>query len=146
MKSIFDKTTRAELVTRIANLNENSKAEWGKMTVSQMMKHCSLWDEMALGKKHYKQSFLGKLFGKMALKGMMKDEPIKKDLPTVSSFKITGITNFNEEKKCWLKLLDEYDDFEGDGIIHPFFGKITKLQVGLLAYKHTDHHLKQFNL
>jgi len=29
--------------------------------------------------------------------------------------------------------------------MHPFFGKMTKEQVGYLAYKHTDHHLWQFN-
>lgn len=78
MKTIFDNSTRDELITRIHSLNENSPSQWGKMTVSQMMKHCSQWDEMALGKKKYKQSFLGRLFGKMGLKDMMKDEPIKK--------------------------------------------------------------------
>ncbi len=94
MKSVFDKTTRDKLKNRINSLNENSSAQWGKMTVSQMMKHCSQWDEMTLGKKQYKQSFLGKLFGKMALKDTMKDEPVKKDLPTVPSFKITEHVDF----------------------------------------------------
>ena len=88
MKTIFDKTTRDELITRVNSLNENSTAQWGKMNVSQMMRHCTQWDEMALGKKKYKQSFIGKLFGKLALKDMMKDEPMKKNLPTVPSFKI----------------------------------------------------------
>jgi hypothetical protein len=81
MKSIFEKTTRDELINRINSLNENSTAQWGKMNVSQMLRHCAIWDEMALGKKKYKQSFIGKLFGKMALKDMMKDEPIKKTCP-----------------------------------------------------------------
>lgn len=52
MKSIFDKTTRDELATRINSLSENSAAQWGKMNVSQMMQHCTKWDEMALGKKN----------------------------------------------------------------------------------------------
>ena len=98
MKSIFDKITRDELISRINSLNESSAAQWGKMTVSQMMKHCTQWDEMALGKKKYKQSFIGKLFGKMALKDMMKDEPVKKNLPTVPTFKIKGNPDFAEEK------------------------------------------------
>lgn|ERR1035438_5670561 len=98
MKSIFDNTTRDELITRINSLNENSTAQWGKMNVSQMLRHCSQWDEMALGKKKYKQSFIGKLFGKMALKDMMKDEPMKKNLPTVPSFKIKQNIDFDEEK------------------------------------------------
>ena len=145
MKTIFDKTTRDEIIERINSLNEDSKALWGKMNVSQMIKHCSQWDEMALGKKKYKQSFPGKLFGKMGLKDMLKDEPMKKNLPTVPSFKIKENGNVDEEKKKWIALLNEYAFFSHDGFIHPFFGAMTKEQTGYVAYKHIDHHLRQFN-
>jgi hypothetical protein len=145
MKSVFDKSTRDELISRINSLDENSTAQWGKMSVSQMLKHCSQWDEMSLGKKKYKQSFIGRLFGKMALKDMMKDEPIKKNLPTVSSFKITGNPGFIEEKTKWIRLLDEYKNFPNEGFIHPFFGAMTKEHTGYMVYKHADHHLRQFN-
>ncbi|MXV51088.1 DUF1569 domain-containing protein [Pedobacter sp. HMF7647] len=144
MKTIFDKTTRDELINRISSLNDNSKAQWGKMNVSQMLKHCTQWEEMALNKTKYKQSFLGKLFGKMALKDIMKDEPMKKNMPTVHSFKIRENTDVAEEKEKWIKLLAEYQTFSGNGIIHPFFGVMTKEQTGYLVYKHSDHHLKQF--
>lgn len=145
MKSIFDKITRVELIIRVNSLNENSKAQWGKMSVWQMLKHCTQWDEMALGKTKYKQSFLGKLIGKFALKDMMKDEPMKKNLPTVPSFKIIGNFDFNVEKNKWINLLDEYEHFSNDGFIHPFFGMMTKENTGYMAYKHIDHHLRQFN-
>ena len=131
-------------MNRINSLSEASTAKWGKMNVSQMMKHCAQWDEMALGKTHYKQSFIGKLFGKMALKDMMKDAPVKKNMPTVPSFKITEPRNFAVEKKNWLALLDEYKHYSGDGFLHPFFGHITKEQMGQMAYKHINHHLQQF--
>jgi len=146
MKSIFEKSTRNELRNRIQMLNENSKAQWGKMNISQMMKHCTKWDEMALGKTKYKQSFLGRLFGKMALKDMMKDAPMKKNVPTVPSFKIKEPVNVAEEKTKWLGLLDEYEHYTGDGYLHPFFGWLTKEQAGLMAYKHVDHHMKQFDV
>lgn len=145
MKTIFDKTTRDEIINRINSLNENSTAQWGKMNASQMVKHCSQWDEMAMGKRKYKQSFMGKLFGKMALKDMMKDEPMKKNLPTVPSFKIKENPNLAEEKKKWINLLNEYQHFSNDGFIHPFFGAMTKEQTGSMVYKHADHHLRQFN-
>lgn len=145
MKSILDKATRDEIMARINSLDENSKPEWGKMNVSQMLRHCTKWDEMALGKEKYKQSFLGRLFGKMALKDMLKDEPIKKNLPTVPSFKIKENVDVAEEKVKWLKLLNEYGDFSGSGFIHPFFGPMTAEQTGYMVYKHIDHHLRQFN-
>ena len=59
MKSIFGGTTRSELINRINTLNENSLAKWGKMNIYQMMKHCVMCEEMYLGKKKYKRTFLG---------------------------------------------------------------------------------------
>ena len=146
MKSVFDKATRAELINRINTLNENSKAQWGKMNVSQMLKHCTQFEEMSLGKKKYKQSFLGKLFGKMALKDMLKDEPVKRNLPTVPSFKVKENSfDLANERKKWVDLIKEYEHFSNSDFVHPFFGKMTKKQTCYLAYKHTDHHLRQFN-
>lgn len=145
MKSIFDQTTRDELIARINSLNENSKPAWGKMSVYQMLKHCTLWEEMLLGKRQYRQSFLGRLFGKMALKDMLKDEPMKPNLPTVPSFKISGDGDVSAAKAEWVALIKEHASKESAGFVHPFFGKLTADQAGCMAYKHIDHHLRQFN-
>ena len=83
-----------------------------------------------LGKKKYKQSFIGKLFGKMALKDMMKDEPIKKNLPTVPSFKIKGNGDIAGEKKEVDQAANRIS-ISDEGFIHPFFGKINAEQAGL---------------
>ena len=70
MKTIFDTATRNEIIERINSLSENSKPIWGKMNIYQMTIHCTIWNEGVLGKENfvYKQEFLGKIFGKMALK------------------------------------------------------------------------------
>ncbi|SEA38934.1 hypothetical protein SAMN05660909_01751 [Chitinophaga terrae (ex Kim and Jung 2007)] len=60
MKTMLDKATRDKIIQRIHSLNENCVAQWGKMNVYQMLKHCSLWEEMVLGRQQYKQSFIGK--------------------------------------------------------------------------------------
>jgi hypothetical protein len=145
MKSMFDQSTREELISRINLLDENSTAKWGKMSVYQMIKHCTLWEEMLLGKKQYRQSFLGRLFGKIALKNMLKDEPIKPNLPTVPSFKIKDNGDVAKAKATWISLIAEHGKGENAGFVHPFFGKLTAEQAGRIAYKHIDHHLKQFN-
>lgn len=145
MKTIFDKETREELIERIATVNENGKNEWGKMNVYQMLAHCIKWDEMTLSKKKYKQTFLGKLFGKMALKDFVKDAPFRKNVPTVPEFKIKETTGDVEQlKTTWINLVKEYGQFVETDFIHPFFGRMTTEQIGILAYKHTDHHLRQF--
>lgn len=145
MKNLFDSTTRAELIARIQKLDEHSTAQWGKMTVYQMIKHCAKWEDMLLGKTQYQQSFLGKIVGKFALKDMMKDEPAKHNLPTVTSFKVTGNGDVEAAKKDWISLMAEHNGRKPAGFLHPFFGQLTADQAGKMAYKHIDHHLRQFN-
>ncbi|MEP7264886.1 MAG: DUF1569 domain-containing protein [Bacteroidota bacterium] len=147
MKTIFDKATREELIARISLLNEINNAQWGSMSVFQMIKHCSLWEEMMLGRKKYKRAFAGYLFGRIALKAVTKDDgPLRKNSPTIPEFKIKESDGDIEiEKNKWIKLIEEYADFSNDALVHPFFGSMTKEQIGYMVYKHTDHHLRQFN-
>ncbi|BAU55097.1 DinB family protein [Mucilaginibacter gotjawali] len=147
MKTVFDEETRRELIERINNLNENSLAQWGKMNVYQTIKHCILADENYLGKRNYKRTFLGRVIGKIALKGMLKDDkPMSRNAPTGKDFKITETKgNLAAEKAKWIASIREYGDFSNPGFVHWFFGKMTKEQVGYFAYKHNDHHLRQFD-
>jgi Protein of unknown function (DUF1569) len=145
MDTILDQATREKLIKRIRLLNENSQAKWGKMNVYQMLKHCTIWEEMLLGKKQYRQSFIGRMFGKMALKNMLKDEPIKPNLPTVPSFKVRNNGDVEDAKAKWIELMRQHDHQPNTGFIHPFFGRLSAEQAGIMAYKHIDHHLRQFN-
>ncbi|MDB5014672.1 MAG: hypothetical protein JWQ25_2874 [Daejeonella sp.] len=149
MKSIFESVTREELIVRINRINENNTAQWGKMNLYQMLKHCTTWDEWMLGKNNpvYKQAFIGMLFGKMALKSVTKNEsPLRRGTPTTPALVIKetgGDIEFTKQK--WMALINEYAHYSNPGFVHDFFGKMTKEQIGILAYKHADHHLRQFN-
>ncbi|MGN6638908.1 MAG: DUF1569 domain-containing protein [Mucilaginibacter sp.] len=145
MKTVYDQATRDELIARINSLSENSTALWGKMNVYQMLKHCSLWDEMAFGEVKFKRKFLGLIFGRIALRDMLKDEPSKKNLPSLPEFIIKDNGDVAAEKAKWVKSIGRYDDLSYSGFVHPFFGKMTREQVGYMVYKHADHHLRQFN-
>jgi hypothetical protein len=146
MKTVFEQETRNELIRRIQSLQENSPRQWGKMSLSQMLRHCTQFEEMSLGKKKYKQAFLGKLFGKLALKNILRDKPLKKNLPTVPEFRIKEKEPYVEEgKKNWISLIGEYELLSTEGFVHPFFGRMTKDQSGYWSYKHADHHLRQFS-
>jgi hypothetical protein len=148
MKTVLDKSTRDELVVRIRLLTEESTAQWGKMNIYQMLKHCTLAEEMYLGIKIYKRTFMGWLFGKTAIKNMLKDEtPISRNAPTSHHFKVSETHgDFAAEKKKWMELIEAYADYAKPDFVHWFFGKMTREQVGLFAYKHADHHLCQFNV
>lgn len=147
MKSIFDTTTRNELIQRINTLNENSQPLWGKMNVFQMLRHCVLCEELYLGKIQHKRVFMGRIFGRIGLKNLMKDEsPLQRNAPTSPMFIVREtVGNVTEEKNKWISLIKEYENYKNDYFTHWFFGKMTKEQVGYFVYKHTDHHLRQFN-
>lgn len=147
MKTVFDLATREELINRISTLNEYSKAEWGKMNIYQMLKHCTLWEEMMWGTTKYKRVFVGYLFGKMALKSVLKDEaPLRRNTPTAPGLLVNEKSgDLAIEKAKWISAIEEYDHFSNVDFIHPFFGKMTQEQIGFFVYKHIDHHLRQFN-
>jgi hypothetical protein len=85
MKSIFDTETRVEV----------------KMTVTQMVHHCSLCEEYYFGNIKVNRSLLGRIFGKTAIKGILKDEnsALKKNTPTSPIFKMSeSVTDLESEK------------------------------------------------
>ena len=146
MKTVLDKATRDELIARINTLNENSKAQWGTMNVYQMLKHNTLWEEWVLGKRVYKRQLPGYLFGRIALKSVLKDEsPLRRGTPTFPDLKITGDGSVSEERAKWIALIEEHAHVTNHNFVHTFFGKMTNEQIGQMAYKHADHHLRQFN-
>lgn len=145
MKTIFDEVTVNELIERINLLREGDPARWGRMNAGQMLKHCTLSEEMFRGEKQYKRLFIGRLFGRMALNGILKDEsPLKKNQPTHPELRISIPGDFETERHKWTGLLQGYATFSNPDFVHPFFGKMTREEIGKYVYKHTDHHLRQF--
>lgn len=147
MKSVLDKATRDELIGRINSLTENSKAQWGKMNVYQMLKHCVLCEELYFGKTKHKRAFIGRLFGKAGLKNILReDKEFPKNAPTSDVFKVKETSgDVTSEKQKWIILIEEYENYSND-FVHWFFGRMTKEQLGQFVYKHNDHHLRQFNV
>lgn len=147
MKTIFDETTRIEIINRINSINEFSVGQWGKMNVYQMLKHCSLTEALYLGRKKYPRTFFGKMIGKWALKNMLKDQsPIAKNAPTSKYFKVSETNgDIAKQREHWISLIKEYANYSNPSFEHWFFGSMTAEQVGFFVYKHADHHLRQFN-
>ncbi|MBZ5857310.1 DinB family protein [Flavihumibacter profundi] len=147
MKSIFDKNTREEVIYRINSLSNNSTANWGKMTVTQMVKHCAKCEEYYYGKLKVKRSILGRLIGKKVIKAILKDETsaLKKNAPTSPEFEVNeDKLDFEKERAAWSQLIEGYENFDNEIFTHWFFGEMTKEQLGQFIYKHCDHHLRQF--
>lgn len=150
MKEIFNVQTINELTSRIQQLDDSSTAEWGKMNVYQMLKHCSENEKLMLRERTFKRVFLGRLFGKMVLKSHLKDDkPLDKNSPTHPDLKFTDNGDVESQKQILLQLLKKYpvkQTTDYSDFIHPFFGKMDYEQIGKWSYKHLDHHLRQFGV
>ena len=79
---------------------------------------------------------------------MLKDDsPVAKNSPTSPFLKTVGQSgDVEQQKEEWINTLEQYADYNNPIFIHPFFGPMTKEQVGRFVYKHTDHHLRQFGI
>lgn len=146
MKSIFDIGVANEITQRINSVNEASTAQWGEMDAYQMLKHCTMCEEMFLGKINIKRVLIGRLIGKMILKKVLKDEsPFGRNSPTAPILLMRNESGaINLQKNEWIDRISQYESFNNYKFVHPFFGAMTKEQIGVFAYKHADHHLRQF--
>ncbi len=151
MKSIFDPSTINELKSRIDNLGPTATANWGKMNIYQMLRHCIENEFVLLKEQRYPTRFLGRIIGKRALKPILKnDKELKQNLPTHPQLKFEKVyTTIEHLKKLWINALEQYttkSSADYNDFIHPFFGKMSKQEIDIFAYKHVDHHLRQFGV
>jgi hypothetical protein len=147
MKSLFDENTSNDLILRIKNLKPDTKAVWGRMSVSQMLTHAQKPFMVAFDELKLKRGLIGFLFGDMARKKLTGPQPFKKNLPTDKNFVIKDNPNFEMEKEKLINYVQKFAKTGPDGITklpHPFFGVMTPKEWDTLMYKHLDHHLRQF--
>ena len=148
MKNIFDPVINATLVERINQLTPSTPALWGKMNVSQMLAHCQVPIQVAYGELNVKGGLVALLFGRMAKKQVINEQPFERNLPTMREAKIKNDKGFDTEKSILIELVNRFTN--GPDVLtkkpHPFFGPLTVDEWNTLQYKHLDHHLTQFGV
>ena len=150
MESFFNDNERKKLLERFDKLKADTKAQWGKMNVAQMLHHENDSLRNILGEitiKHQNQLLGSWFFKSLAYKGDM----FGKGSPTLKEIKIdiTKQYNFEEEKKkaiAYFKQLADEGETAIKNKVHPFFGKLNTEQWGKHISKHLNHHLTQFGL
>ncbi len=149
MPSIFNTHDVELFIERIYNLKPDTAALWGKMSVDQMLAHSQAPMRVATGEWKLKRGLLGKLFGSIAKKKVLANEPFKKHMLTAPSFLVKDIRVFEHERDELVKLLRAFAQ-QGSAILteqpHPLFGALEKDEWDKLQTKHIEHHLRQFGV
>ncbi|TCJ14142.1 DUF1569 domain-containing protein [Flaviaesturariibacter flavus] len=148
MNDLFNPESARRLLDRLYRLQPEQPPLWGKMNAAQMLTHCQAPFATYFGELHLRRSLMGLLFGPLAKRRLLSDKPWPHSLPTAPEFIVTDVRDFAEEQE---KLAAQIERFSGSSILlhpprHPFFGKMSAQEWSRLAYKHTDHHLRQFGV
>ncbi len=149
MKSLFDDTDRNSLLHRIATLEPGATRQWGKMNSAQMLAHLCVAMADAAGERLWKQRLLGKLITPLIRASVFGEKPFGRNSPTDPSYVVAEPREFEAERSRLTHLIERFAQ-EGAGAtnerVHPFFGKLTGEEWGILTHKHIDHHLRQFGV
>lgn len=151
MKHLFDVAVVGEVKARLGHLGPQSERLWGKMTVAQMVAHCAMSMQWAVGetvpeKGPLAARAMGRLVKPMVLRN---DDLMRKHSPTIKSLIVEDERDLDKERERLSGLIDRFAAGGAAGCTrnaHSFFGKMTPEEWAILMYKHLDHHLRQFGV
>jgi len=149
MKSLFEPACVQEVKQRLSALSPGHQRQWGKMNSAQMLAHCSLSMQWALGevvpeKGPLPVRVIGRLVKPLVFRN---DDPMRKNSPTAKSLLVTDERDLAKERERLSGLINKFAAEGAAGCTkhpHSFFGKMTPEEWAILMYKHLDHHLRQF--
>jgi hypothetical protein len=149
MNSLFNQKDREALSQRVAALEPGATRQWGKMNPAQMLLHCAVFLEGAIGDRPVKQAFLGKVLTPFIRRLALGARPFRRTGPIDPTYVVADARGFEVERARLATLIDRFIQRGPDTVAkatHPFFGRLNGDEWGRLMYKHLDHHLRQFGV
>jgi hypothetical protein len=149
MHDLFNQTDVNHMLERIERLGPESQRQWGKMNVAQMLAHCHVSLETAMGDNVIRRPLIGRLIGSFFKSRALNEKPFTRNSPTDGSYKFTDNRDFAEEKSKMISAVKKFSEGGPAGCTkypHPFFGHFTPEEWAVFQWKHLDHHLRQFGV
>ena len=151
MKNLFDATVANQVKNRLEKLEPQSERRWGRMTVAQMLAHCSVSMQWAVGEVvPEKLALPARLMGRLVKPMVFRnDDPMRRNSPTANSLIVAGERDLSKERDRLSGLIYKFEAGGAAGCTsnpHSFFGKMTPEEWATLMYKHLNHHLRQFGV
>jgi Protein of unknown function (DUF1569) len=152
MTTMADAGVRQSVLERLARLQADSHAIWGRMTAPQMICHLNDSFLACLGEKEVSLAtgFIQRTFMKWFALNVPLSWP--KGVPTRPEVEqgVGGACpiDFLSDRAGLVNTITRFcaPDPELGRHPHPIFGLMSKAEWMRWAYLHTDHHLRQFGL
>lgn len=147
MGSILNDNDLVSILQRIGSVTSSSAPRWGQMDAKAMFTHLRDSARMALGELPV--ACKGKrAFQVFPIKHLiLYVAPFPKGAPTAPELLVPDeAASVDAIRSDLVSLLERIGagPREGDGPVHPLFGRLSYREWGVATYKHTDHHLRQF--
>lgn len=145
MKSVWKAEVQAELLSRVASLRPDSAARWGRFTCPRMLVHVTDALGMYMGTIPVALKRTPLLYAPLK-QAVIYALPMPRNVPTARELLSREPGTWADEQDRFASTLRRFCSLHSrpDWPPHPLFGRMSSRAVGVLAYKHTDHHLRQF--
>ena len=147
MKSIWNPDDQGALRARVRRLTPDMAARWGQFTAPQMVAH--LCDSLRMASSELPVAAKRLPIRHPPLKQLIIYWlPFPKSAPTAPELLVRTPGDFAADCAELDRRLDDVVRGGPSGLCrqHPAFGTMTGRSWGVLIYRHTDHHLKQFGV
>jgi hypothetical protein len=146
--TFWDPATREALCDRVTRLTPDSRAQWGKFTVAQMLAHLNDAMRMAAGELPVAPKKLPIRY--WPLKQLIVYVlPFPKGAPTAPELlERCSDADLVAEQRAFREVADRLASKAPSDMWpeHPAFGPMTYRAWGVLKFRHADHHLRQFGV
>jgi hypothetical protein len=145
MKSLWQEPARREILARLERLSPEARAGWGRLDAPRMLAHVTDALRMAFGDLPTASKRLPLRFPPLK-QLVFYWLPMPKGAPTAPELLARPCIDWVGEREACRALVERFatERRERPWPAHPAFGTLTAQQWGILAYRHTDHHLRQF--
>ena len=148
MATLWQETDRKQLFDRVRKLTPEQRPLWGKMAAHQMMAHVNDALRASLGELKVKPKWLPFRYPPLQ-QLIIYAAPIPRNAPTAPELLLRiDKAQWADEQKAFPQLVARFAAIAPDAAWpeHGAFGHLSRRAWGVLMFRHTDHHFRQFGI
>ena len=149
---LFHPEAKGILLQRLGSIAPDSERRWGRMTAPPMV--CHLGDTFRVATGERPAQPIGGMLEHTLMRWIALHTPLPWPKGKIRSAaeldqEVAGTrpSDFRQDVTELERLIERFaasERGEMEGREHPFFGRLSAQEWGCFAYRHTDHHLRQF--
>lgn len=148
MQSLWNEGAVDQLTARVRRLTPGQKPQWGRLSAAQVVAHLSDACLMYMGELPCEPKLSPIRYAPLK-QLIVYVLPFPKNVPTAPELLARRAGDWQAEVDGLCALIARVAGQQaraGEWPEHPAFGKLSPRAWGILAWRHTDHHLRQFGV